>query len=141
MTVGAGRERQNEIYTAGIHNRRPAVPTDFAELERRHITLVSVDEPALPGLFPRLDVVTNAALFYVRFHGRNEKGWQQGNMQKKFDYDYSEQELYQWCADELGGLAGRASRGIIFFNNHVRAQAPRNALLLDSLIRKDMGQS
>jgi isopentenyl diphosphate isomerase/L-lactate dehydrogenase-like FMN-dependent dehydrogenase len=35
MTVGAGRERQNEIYTAGIHNRRPAVPTDFAELERR----------------------------------------------------------------------------------------------------------
>lgn len=35
MTAGAGRERQNEIYTAGIHNRRPVVPTDFAELERR----------------------------------------------------------------------------------------------------------
>jgi uncharacterized protein YecE (DUF72 family) len=113
-----------------------AVDTVFGELERRQITLVSVDEPDLPGLFPRLDVVTNPALFYVRFHGRNEKGWKTSNMQKKFDYDYSEQELHRWCEHELGPLSGRASRGIIFFNNHVRAQAPRNALLLDSLIGK-----
>ncbi|MEU8243889.1 alpha-hydroxy-acid oxidizing protein [Actinoplanes missouriensis] len=32
---GAGRERQNTIYRAGVLGRRPAVPTDFAELERR----------------------------------------------------------------------------------------------------------
>ena len=118
-----------------------AVDTVFAELERRQVTLVSVDEPDLPGLFPRLDVVTNPALFYVRFHGRNEKGWKNGNMQKKFDYDYSEQELHQWCEHELGSLSNRTRRGIIFFNNHVRAQAPRNALLLDSLIRKKVGRS
>ena len=31
----------------------------FFDLERRKVTLVSVDEPNLPGLFPRLDVVTN----------------------------------------------------------------------------------
>ncbi len=117
-----------------------AVDSVFAELERRRITLVSVDEPDLPGLFPRLDVVTNPALFYVRFHGRNRKGWQNGNMQKKFDYDYSENELGQWCEDELAVLSSRAERGIIFFNNHVRAQAPRNALLLDSLIRKKTEQ-
>lgn len=30
-----GRSRQNEVYTAGIHGRKPTVPTDFAELERR----------------------------------------------------------------------------------------------------------
>ncbi|WHU46473.1 alpha-hydroxy-acid oxidizing protein [Gordonia sp. L191] len=34
-TPGWGRIRQNDIYTAGIHDRRPTVPTDFAELERR----------------------------------------------------------------------------------------------------------
>jgi uncharacterized protein YecE (DUF72 family) len=118
-----------------------AVDTVFSELERRQITLVSVDEPDLPGLFPRLDVVTNPALFYVRFHGRNAKGWKHGNMQKKFDYDYSEQELHQWCEHELGPLSSRASRGIIFFNNHVRAQAPRNALLLNSLIGKKAARS
>ncbi|MET9201632.1 alpha-hydroxy-acid oxidizing protein [Gordonia sp. NPDC003585] len=33
--AGLGRVRQNEIYTAGIHRRKPRVPTDFAELERR----------------------------------------------------------------------------------------------------------
>ncbi|MEU4560141.1 alpha-hydroxy-acid oxidizing protein [Actinoplanes sp. NPDC023936] len=32
---GAGRQRQNAIYRAGVLGRRPAVPTDFAELERR----------------------------------------------------------------------------------------------------------
>jgi hypothetical protein len=29
---------------------------------------------------------------------------------------------------------------VIFFNNHVRAQAPRNALLLDSLIKKRLSE-
>ena len=32
---GVGRERQNVIYRAGIADGRPAVPTDYAELERR----------------------------------------------------------------------------------------------------------
>ncbi|WP_161927507.1 alpha-hydroxy-acid oxidizing protein [Gordonia crocea] len=32
---GIGRERQNVIYRAGIADGRPAVPTDYAELERR----------------------------------------------------------------------------------------------------------
>jgi lactate 2-monooxygenase len=35
LGVGPGRERQNQIYRAGIHGRRPAVPTDFATLEYR----------------------------------------------------------------------------------------------------------
>ncbi|WP_288811202.1 alpha-hydroxy-acid oxidizing protein [uncultured Gordonia sp.] len=35
MTAGYGRARQNEIYRAGVHRRKPRVPTDFAELERR----------------------------------------------------------------------------------------------------------
>jgi len=111
-----------------------AVDTVFAELERRVVTLVTVDEPALPGLFPGLDVVTNPNFFYVRFHGRNRQGWMSGNMQKKFDYNYSETELSNWSGSHLARLAAAADRGMIFFNNHVRAQAPRNARLLCSLI-------
>ncbi|GAB18832.1 putative FMN-dependent dehydrogenase [Gordonia effusa NBRC 100432] len=34
-TPAPGRARQNEIYTEGIHDRVPSVPTDFAELEHR----------------------------------------------------------------------------------------------------------
>jgi uncharacterized protein YecE (DUF72 family) len=104
-----------------------AVDPVFAELARRRVTLVTVDVPALPGLFPPLDVVTNPDLFYVRFHGRNTAGWRTANMQKKFDYDYSVAELQEWAATRLQTLASRTGQGIIFFNNHVRAQAPGNA--------------
>ena len=106
----------------------------FAELERRRVTLVAVDEPSLPGLFPSLDVVTNPALFYVRFHGRNQEGWRSGNMQKKFNYDYSDQELRGWCDSYLKGMVACADRGVMFFNNHVRAQAPRNGKKLAAIL-------
>lgn len=33
--TGPGRRRQDAIYRGGVLGRRPAVPTDFAELERR----------------------------------------------------------------------------------------------------------
>jgi uncharacterized protein YecE (DUF72 family) len=98
----------------------------FAELERRRVTLVAVDEPALPGLFPRLDVVTNPDLFYLRFHGRNARGWRSGNMQQQFDYDYTDAELAEWLP-AIETMAAKAESGILFFNNHVRAQAPKNA--------------
>jgi uncharacterized protein YecE (DUF72 family) len=106
----------------------------FVELERRRVTLVAVDEPSLAGLFPSLDIVTNPALFYVRFHGRNKEGWRSGNMQKKFNYDYSDQELRAWCDSYLPGLAARADQGMLFFNNHVRAQAPRNGKKLAAIL-------
>ncbi|GAA3949799.1 alpha-hydroxy-acid oxidizing protein [Gordonia caeni] len=35
VSVNFGRSRQNDVYTAGIHGRKPTVPADFAELERR----------------------------------------------------------------------------------------------------------
>ncbi len=122
-----------------FRHRSWAVDPVFAELEKRRITLVAVDEPALPGLFPCLDVVTNPALFYVRFHGRNSRGWGSGNMQEKFNYDYSGEELQAWCGQYLFSLASRAERGIILFNNHVRAQAPRNGLALLNILRRQAG--
>ncbi|RUM45360.1 MAG: DUF72 domain-containing protein [Desulfocapsa sp.] len=106
----------------------------FAELEQRRVTLVTVDAPALPKLFPCVDLLTNPDLFFVRFHGRNLQGWQSGNMQQKFDYSYSREELEQWNESHLSGLRSRAEKGIVFFNNHVRAQAPANANLLQSLL-------
>jgi uncharacterized protein YecE (DUF72 family) len=99
----------------------------FVELERRRVTLVSVDEPDLPDLFPALDVVTNPDLFYVRFHGRNAKGWRSGNMQLQFDYSYSDNELYEWIEGKIERMGEHAHRGVLFFNNHVRGQAPENA--------------
>jgi uncharacterized protein YecE (DUF72 family) len=107
----------------------------FAELERRRVTLVSVDEPALPDLFPPLAIVTNPSFFYLRFHGRNTSGWRSGNMQKKFDYDYADAELRDWVSGGIAAMAGTAAQGLIFFNNHVKARAPRNAATLIRLLQ------
>ena len=108
----------------------------FAELERRRVTLVAVDAPSLPDLFPPLDVVTCPDLFYVRFHGRNARGWRSGHLQQQFDYDYSEAELAEWADRRIAPMAAKARAGVIFFNNHVRAQAPRNAETLAGLLAR-----
>ena len=141
------RAPQNRRYLAALLDELDGLPlavefrhaswaTDrvFAELERRRTTLVTVDEPDLPGLFPRLDIVTNPGLLYIRFHGRNAKGWRSGNMQKQFDYDYSDAELREWTDARITKMVAQAGSGIIFFNNHVRAQAPRNATRFMSLL-------
>lgn len=106
----------------------------FAGLENRRVALVAVDGPALPYLFPPLDVVTSPDLFYVRFHGRNTVGWRSGNMQKQFDYDYGTAELNEWAASRIVPMAGHCRRGLVFFNNHVRAQAPGNARQLSTML-------
>jgi uncharacterized protein YecE (DUF72 family) len=108
----------------------------FFVLERRQVTLVSVDTPDLPNLFPILDVITNPDLFYVRFHGRNAKGWRSGNMQLQFDYNYSNDELYEWIENKIEPMSSRARKGVIFFNNHVRAQAPENAQRMATLLKE-----
>ncbi len=111
-----------------------AVDRVFAELERRRVTLAAVDLPTVAGLFPALDVVTNPELFYVRFHGRNARGWCSGQMQQQFDYDYSADELVEWIDRRIRPMARKTAAGVIFFNNHVRAQAPRNAEILAGLL-------
>ncbi|MGD9016387.1 MAG: DUF72 domain-containing protein [Desulfobacterales bacterium] len=106
----------------------------FSELERRRVTLVAVDTPDIPGLFPRLDVVTHPELFYVRFHGRNARGWRSGHMQHQFDYDYSDDELNEWASVRIAPMSRQTRRGVIFFNNHVRGQAPENARRLMAIL-------
>lgn len=141
------RSAENRYYLANLLDGLAGLPVAvefrhvswaedqvFAELERRRITLVTVDAPDLPELFPAVDVLTNPDFFYLRFHGRNRSGWRTPDMQKKFDYDYSGEELRQRLDGSIGLLAQKARRGIIFFNNHVRAQAPKNARMLQDLV-------
>jgi uncharacterized protein YecE (DUF72 family) len=111
-----------------------AVDSVYTALERRGVALVCVDVPAIRGLFPKVDVVTSSDLFYIRFHGRNVRGWRSGNMQKQFNYDYTDDELREWTDGTIERMAGQARRGLLFFNNHVHAQAPENALKLISLL-------
>ena len=107
-----------------------AVQPVFDALAARRVTLACVDVPARPDLFPILAIATNPDLFYIRFHGRNTAGWRSGSMQQQFDYDYSADELAQWSQTRIPEMARQARTGVIFFNNHVRGQAPKNARML-----------
>jgi uncharacterized protein YecE (DUF72 family) len=108
----------------------------LAELERRRVTLVTVDGPPLPALFPFFDAVTNPDFFYVRFYGRNLRGWRANKPQQQFDYDYSEAELRHWTETHLTALGARARRGLLFFANHIGARAAGNAQKLIGLLEE-----
>jgi uncharacterized protein YecE (DUF72 family) len=70
-------------------------------------------------------------LIYLRFHGRNREKWRKHETaEERYDYLYSEDELEPF-AEKVRELAAVGERKtLIFFNNHVRGQAPANALMM-----------
>lgn len=92
---------------------------DVAEVLRRHkVAFCGISHPSLPETFwPTTDFL------YLRFHGKGKR---------LYDYAYSRAELLEW--------AGRArAPGVpevyAFFNNDIHANAPRDAALLQELLR------
>ncbi|MCG8633112.1 MAG: DUF72 domain-containing protein, partial [Desulfobacterales bacterium] len=65
---------------------------------------------------------------------RNSRGWRSGNMQRQFDYDYDEPELREIAGMVKNSLMPEAETGAVFFNNHVRGQAPKNCLRLGAIL-------
>jgi uncharacterized protein YecE (DUF72 family) len=84
------RSEENEQFLLELQERMEGAPLFiefrhnswmkedvFDLLERESLGYVSVDEPELPGLLPRVARATGP-LAYVRFHGRNKKNWYDG---------------------------------------------------------------
>lgn len=70
-------------------------------------------------------------LMYLRFHGRNREKWRKHETaEERYDYFYSEEELKPFAERVREIAATGQSKILIFFNNHVRGQAPANALML-----------
>jgi len=113
-----------------------AVDRVLSELTRRRVALAAVDGPDLAGFFPALDAVTSPDFFYIRFYGRNAKGWRTGNKQAQSDYSYREEELRAWIETKILKMAAQARTGLIVFNNYARAQAPQNAFRLMELLHE-----
>lgn len=141
------RTPENRSYLAHLLDSLQALPlavefrhrswahdSVFKSLEQRRITLVSVDVPALPDLFPALDIVTNPDFFYLRLHGRNLQGWRSGSKQQQFDYNYTTDELEEWGQKRIPKMRWACGKGIILFNNHVAGQAVRNAQAMADLL-------
>jgi uncharacterized protein YecE (DUF72 family) len=94
-------------------------------LKERSVGLCSVDVPRLEGLPPLSDLVTSD-IAYVRFHGRNEATWWNGDSGTRYEYLYSKDELSTWVP-RLEAMSTQAKKVRVYFNNHRRGDAPANA--------------
>ncbi|MBZ0160099.1 MAG: DUF72 domain-containing protein [bacterium] len=91
--------------------------------------LAYIDMPELPGTIRQ--ELEPQRLLYLRFHGRNREKWRQHEAaEERYDYLYSEEELKPFAEKVRGITAAGESKILIFFNNHVRGQAPANALMM-----------
>lgn len=103
-----------------------------AYCKKQGVTLVHVDAPASEHFTvmpsdPKLDVVTNRDLAYVRAHGRNVEGYVRGRtVADRFDHVYSDDELAEIAerTEKLSRLAGETH---LIFNNNKSNYAPRAA--------------
>ena len=86
---------------------------------------MNVDEPDLKGLIPPQAIVTNPPA-YIRFHGRNEKAWWNGQGSERYNYEYSKEELKEWL-NNISQILKKSPKTYIFFNNHPQGKAIKNA--------------
>jgi len=100
-------------------------------LKERRVGLCSVDVPRLEGLPPLSDLVTSD-IAYVRFHGRNEATWWNGDAGSRYEYLYSKDELSAWVP-RLEAMSTQAKKIRVYFNNHRCGDAPTNAKELVAL--------
>jgi uncharacterized protein YecE (DUF72 family) len=106
----------------------------FHGLRERGVALVSVDEPDLPRL-PSPTVETTGRFGYVRFHGRNKTAWWTGDNASRYDYLYSPSELGEWV-DRIRAILERVPVLLLFFNNHWRGNAAKNAREMKLLLEE-----
>jgi len=110
-------------------------------LERNNVTPCIVDGPSFPTVIADLAPKMGA---YVRLHGRNTEEWfkrhrgDDPDRSQRYDYSYSEQELVPWKERITKIKSDLGTQPVwVYFNNHPRGNAPRNALMLIQLLGID----
>jgi len=98
------------------------------------VTLAAIDQPQCHKTLRPSTALTTPALAYVRLHGRNAAAWFDpgAGRDRRSDYLYGPAEVREWGA-RIDRLAARAERTVVIATNHLRGQAPANALELRRL--------
>jgi len=110
--------------------RAPALAAELG------LSVVSVDVPAIPSLFPRKIIAASPSV-YVRFHSRAADNWYRDG-RDRYDYFYSDAELNEWL-DEIEDLKETIDSVRLVFNNCRRGQAAANAARVRELIEQRFG--
>ncbi len=102
-------------------------------LRERKVSLITVDVPDIPALYPSVPLVTGD-IGYVRLHSRNAENWY--GTELRYDYNYSEEELKE-CLSLLETISKSTKNIFMFFNNCENAQAALNARRMKEIIQND----
>jgi len=105
------------------------------ELKKRKVSLVSTDQPDIKGVPSVLDVNTSD-IAYFRLHGRNTESWWGSDSRSRYDYLYNDKEL-EGISQRIKRIIIKADKILVYFNNHARAQAVKNAVTLKKLLESD----
>jgi uncharacterized protein YecE (DUF72 family) len=98
-----------------------------AKLLKEHNTAwVMIDEPKFASSVAA-EVPVTADLAYFRFHGRNAAMWWKGNVETRYQYLYSPEEISQ-LAEKIKAVSQQTSLLFAYFNNHWQGFAPRNTV-------------
>ncbi|AKA48794.1 hypothetical protein IX51_06395 [uncultured archaeon] len=82
-----------------------------------------------------LDISSTGKSFYMRLHGRNYDLWNRktDTPSERYDYEYSTEDLKP-ISEVIRKNIGKYEDAFIYFNNHPRGKAPRNAMALSTLL-------
>lgn len=128
------KERFTDFHVVAEFRNNKWVNSETDEfLRKNNLGYVCVDEPFIPGL-PDGRAVSTSNISYVRFHGRNdEKWWNHNEAYERYNYLYKEEELEQW-KKKIKELEAASESCFISFNNHFRAQAVINGIMLKKML-------
>jgi uncharacterized protein YecE (DUF72 family) len=143
---GFRRTRGNEAYVEAVREELSGMPlviefrnsdwvseATFDWLRELSVGFCCVDEPQLTGLMPPVAEVTSP-VGYVRFHGRNREKWHRHEtVEERYNYLYTPEELAEWTP-RIAGVAARAEKTYVFFNNCYSDYALRNARDMAALL-------
>jgi uncharacterized protein YecE (DUF72 family) len=108
-------------------------PRAARHLAAEHIALACVDGGIT--LTEKTFYCATAATAYVRFQGRNQSRWIQGDGSAQHDYLYSRAEL-KAAAPEIRRLEQESERVLVLMNNPWRGQAAINARMFKELLEE-----
>jgi uncharacterized protein YecE (DUF72 family) len=117
-----------ELRHKSWNEKNPEIQALFLE---NRASEVLIDEPKFAtSIRQQAEVI--GEIFYFRAHGRNAKEWWNPKESwERYDYLYSREEIKQhaeWIktAASMPGV----KKAFAFYNNHARANAPANAIML-----------
>ncbi len=106
-------------------------PAAFELLKEWGFRLINTDLPAIKHHMPFTNEAWGDTAYY-RLMGRNKDSWDEGGVQERYKYFYSEKELKE-VLDRITSLKSTVKKAFVVFHNDPEANSPVNGFQLKKI--------